>query len=281
MTTKELKAKRTGRRDPFLRIAKPSPLVLQPRDEAIIEAVYEYGILSGEQIDRLIGFGCATRRNAQLRALFDHGFVDRKFLPTLQGSPKALYILGRRAVDVVSRNRGVDPQRVTLRIKRTREIKDLFLGHRLELNQARLAFSLALKANPDMGLDLWRTAPELSGSPLIPDAYCRYSYREKHWGFFFELDRSTESHRRFKGKIDAYLEYGFSGKYQQQYGFKFFRVLIAAPSEARVANLKKLIAGTTDKMFWLAATADITPETVFGPIWQRPGKEGRFALNEE
>jgi protein involved in plasmid replication-relaxation len=281
MAMKEVKAKVTGRRDPFSRVPRPSPLVLQPRDEAIIEALYEYGILTGEQIERLIGFGCATRRNVRLRALFDHGFVDRKFLPTLQGSPKALYILGRQAVEVVSRRMGVDSQRVALRTKRARETKDLFLSHRLQLNQARLTFSLAVGATPGMRLELWRTEPELSDSPLIPDAYCRYSYREKHWSFFFELDRSTESHRRFRGKIERYLDYGLSGKYHRQYGVKFFRVLIAAPSEARLGNLKKLIEGITDKMFWLAITPDIRPETVLGPIWQRPGKDGRFALNAE
>jgi hypothetical protein len=278
---KRLKAKPTGRRDPFSRIAKPSPLVLQPRDEAIIEALYDYGILAGEQIDRLIGFGCATRRNARLRALFDHGFVDRKFLPTLQGSPKALYILGRRASEIVSRRLDVDPQRVALRIKRARETKDLFLNHRLQLNETRLSFALAINANPDMRLELWRTEPELSGSPLIPDAYCRYSFQGKVFSFFFELDRSTESHRRFKAKIHEYLNYGLTGSYQREYGFKFFRVLIAAPSDARLANLQKLIAGITNKMFWLAATSEIRPETLFGPIWQRPGKDGRFALNDE
>jgi hypothetical protein len=278
---KAVKVKPTGRRDPFSRAAKPSPLVLQPRDEAIIEALFEYGILAGEQIEQLMAFGCATRRNVRLRALFDHGFVDRKFLPILQGSPKALYVLGRRAVDVVSRRMGVDPQRVALIIKRAREAKDLFLSHRLQLNQARLAFSLAIKADPDMRLELWRTEPKLSGSSLIPDAYCRYSYRDKLWSFFFELDRSTESHRRFKGKIDGYLDYGLSGRYQRDYGLKFFRVLIAAPSEARLTNLKKLTEQMTDKMFWLAVASEIRAETVFCPIWQRPGKEGRFALNEE
>src|SRR5690242_20217397 len=61
----EAKVKPAGRRDPFSRAAKTSPLVLQRRDETIIDAVYNYGILSGEQIEQLIGFGCTTRRNAR------------------------------------------------------------------------------------------------------------------------------------------------------------------------------------------------------------------------
>jgi protein involved in plasmid replication-relaxation len=281
MLTMEAKAKPVGRRHPFARAAKPSPLVLQARDEVIIEAVYDYGILSGEQIEQLIGFGCTTRRNARLRVLFDHRFLDRKFLPTLQGSPKALYLPGRRAIEVLSRTLGVDSQRVALRIKRIRETKELFLNHRLQVNEARLAFSLGIKANPDTRLDLWQTEPELSGSPLIPDAYCRYIYQEKRWSFFLELDRSTESHKRFKAKLETYLDYGFSGKYGQQFGGKFFRVLIAAPTQARASNLKKLTEKITDKMFWFAVIGDIRSETVFQPIWHRPRRDGRFALNEE
>jgi len=277
----EAKAKPVGRRHPFARAANPSPLVLQARDEAIIEAVYNYGISSGEQIEQLIGFGCTTRRNARLRVLFDHRFLDRKFLPRLQGSPKALYLPGRRAIEVLSRTLGVDSQRLALRIKRIRQTKDLFLNHRLQVNEARLAFSLGIRANPDMRLDLWQTEPELSGSPLIPDAYCRYVYQEKRWSFFLELDRSTESHKRLNAKLENYLDYGFSGKYAQQYGGKFFRVLIVAPTQARASNLKKLAEKITDKMFWVAVISDMRPETVFGPIWQRPGKDGRFALTVE
>src|SRR5262249_45280118 len=140
MTMKETKDKPNGRRDPFVRVAKPPRLVLQARDEEIVKAVYEYGILAGEQIERLIGFGCATRRNGRLRALFDHGLLGRKFLPTLNGSPKALYIPGPRSIEILSRTLGADPQRVALRIKRFQDTKDLFLDHRLQLNQVRLAF---------------------------------------------------------------------------------------------------------------------------------------------
>ena len=275
-----MKVKQSGRRNPFNRTVKPSPIVLQARDEEIIKAVYEYGVLTGEQIERLFGFGCATRRNVRLRSLFDHRFLERKFLPTLQGSAKALYVLGPLGVPVVSSRLGVDPQEVKLRMKRAREIKEMFLRHRLQVNEFRIAFSLAAARTPGARFDRWHAEPEISETTIIPDAYCEYAWDEKRWSFFLELDRSTESHRRFKAKVDAYLKYGFSGKYQREFGLKFFRVLVVTESDARRANLKKLVEGITDKMFWVAVISDLTPNSMFNTVWQRPGKESLFTLME-
>src|SRR5262249_35853249 len=124
--TEEMKAKETGRRDPFLRTVSVSPLVLQPRDRAILEQVYEYGLLTGEEIQQLSGFGCPTRRTIRLRALFDHAYLDRKFLPPLNGNAKVFYFVGSKGASVIAETLGMDPPAVNRRIRRVREMKEMF-----------------------------------------------------------------------------------------------------------------------------------------------------------
>src|SRR5215510_1548468 len=130
----ELMDKKTGRLSPFERDAQPAPFVLQQRDEEIIEAVYNFIALAGEQIQGLVGFGCAPRRNIRLRLLFDHGYLDRKFLPTLQGMAKPIYIPGPKSVEVLSRRLTVDAQTIKRHILRAKEMKELFLRHRLSVS---------------------------------------------------------------------------------------------------------------------------------------------------
>src|SRR4249920_1634862 len=117
----ELTDKKTGRLSPFERVAHPSAFVLQERDEEIIEAVYNLIALTGEQIQSLIGFGCAPRRNIRLRLLFDHGYLERKFLPTMQGMAKPIYIPGPSSVEVLSGRLGVDPEEIKRHITRAKE----------------------------------------------------------------------------------------------------------------------------------------------------------------
>jgi hypothetical protein len=280
--TVEMEGKRNGRKNPFARAGSISQLVLQPRDVAILKFIYEYGLLSGKQIQQLLRFGCATRRNARLRPLFDHGYVDRFFLPTLNGNAKILYVLGPKGALVIAETLGLDVQVVKRRIRQMRETKEMFLLHRLQANQTRLTLSSAMDQSSGMRMDLWRGEPELPEVRLIPDGYCQYRYRDQLWSFFLELDRSTESHRRIQAKVEAYLRFGLSGLYQRHFGLKFFRVLLVALNEKRLLNLKRLIEKTTDKIFWFATLEEITPETVlFSPIWRRPGKDGLFALHEE
>jgi hypothetical protein len=255
-------------------------LVLQARDEAIIEAVHSYGLLTGEQIHRLIGFGCVPRRNVRLRALFDHRYLDRKFLPTLQGSARPVYLLGPQSVDVVARRLGADPLQVRRRMKAVREMKEMFLTHRLQVNDIRLAFASALGYHSEAGLDRWESAPDLREVGLMPDAFCEYRYRGHLWNCFLELDRSTESHRGFRAKVESYLDFGLSGGFRRRFGCRYFRVLIVALTEAREGNLRGLIEGITEKMFWLTVLQNITRETIFGRIWRRPRRDGLFVLHD-
>ena len=272
-----------GRRSPFMKTK--NLMVLQERDKKIITLCHDYHFLSQEQIRLLAGFGCYARTNIRLRKLFDNEYLSRRFLPVFQGRSRILYFLGPRGAEIISEKSGIDPLKIKQKRKQLLEIKNFSLPHYLLINEFRLAFSLAAKNKPEISLKSWKTQKEiplrLEEKEFYPDAYFIYGYREKLYSLFLEIDRSTETNKRFQGKVENYLKYGFDGYYRKQFGFQFFRVLIICPSAARLKNLKKLIEQKTNKMFWLALQADISPEKILTRIWQRPAKDSLFSLLED
>ncbi|MFA5143761.1 MAG: replication-relaxation family protein [Candidatus Omnitrophota bacterium] len=271
-----------GRRSPFKK-AKNS-LVLQERDKKIIALCHEYHFLTREQIRLLLGFS-RNRASTRLRKLFDNGYLSRRFLPVIQGSGKILYFPGPRGIEIISEKSGIDPLKIKQKRKQILEIRNFSLPHYLLINEFRIAFSLASRNIPEISLKSWNTQKEiplrLEGKEFYPDAYFVYGYRNKLYNLFLEVDRSTETNGRFLGKVNNYLKYGFDGYYQKQSGFQFFRVLVTCKSMARLQNLNKLIEQKTDKMFWLALQADISPGKILGKIWHRPARSSLFSILED
>ena len=272
----------SGRRSPFER-AK-NLMVLQNRDREIITACHKYNFLTQEQIRLLFNFGCQVRAGIRLRKLFDNGYLSRRFIPVFQGRAKILYYPGPKGVELIAEHAGTDTLKIKQRRKQLLEIKNTSLPHFLLINEFRLAFALALKNNPEIIPKSWRTQKEiplrLDDREFYPDAYLVYSFRNRVYSLFLEVDRSTEINKRIEEKVSNYLQYGLGGYYQKQFGFLFFRTLIVCQSQARLMNIKKLIEDKTDKMFWLAVQEDISSEKILGKIWQRPGQNSCFSLLE-
>ena len=273
----------SGRRSPFQR-AK-NPMTLQERDKNIIALCCDYHFLTREQIRLLSGFNCRNRLSTRLRKLFDNGFLSRRFLSVFRGGGRIIYFLGPRGVEIISGKSGIDVMTIKQKRKQLLKIKNAFLPHYLLINRFRLALSLASKNNPGISLKSWKTEKEIPLSleerEFYPDAYFVYGFRGKLYSIFLEVDCSTESNKRFHGKVENYLKYGFDGYYQKQFGFQFFRVMVVCQTMARLKNLKKLIEQRTDKMFWLALQADISPEKILTKIWHRPARDPVFSLLED
>jgi hypothetical protein len=261
---------------------------LQPRDEALIAAVYEYRFLSRAQIQRLLGFGCVTRVNARLRKLFDHRYLSRRFLPAVKGSAEALYCLGPESVPIVGEKLGLDSQEIKRKRKDALEVKDLFLRHNLLVNDVRIATVLASQDDSRFQFGRWIDQSDLrlkvnertaAGEYFSPDGYCQYRYEDKLYAFFLELDRSTMSNQRFVGKVYNFLEFGLSGSYRSRFAMNFFRVLVVTQTLERLLNLKTTVESVTDKMFWFASIDDHLPLRVFDRIWHRAGQTGLWSLS--
>ena len=270
----------------------PGRMVLQPRDQEIIKAVYEFRVISRQQLQQLLGIDGARRMNQRLRKLYDHKYLSRYFLHNNRGSAKALYYLGPRGAAIVSHELGIDPKVIKRKQKATSRLHELFLNHALGLNDIRIAFSIGLANRPGMDLERWINDNDcqqqyhavVHGRDVIrrfrPDGYFRIVYQGKLYSCFVEFDRSTMTIGRFVGKVHSYIDFGSKGYYQKRFGVRYFRVLVVTKTAERLNNLKKAVGSVTDKLFWFTTIDQITPDTVFEPIWQRVGKQELYPLIE-
>ncbi len=272
------------RKSRFERTKEPEPIALQPRDEMIITLVSEFRFLTREQLQRLLDFPCTTRINIRLRKLYDHGYLSRRFLPTLSGSPKALYLVGPMGTGLVHENLNVAssfPERETKTLLAT---KDLFLTHQLLLNEVRINFTLAIRNSQQVRLERWSKDQILklpgSGKNLRPDGYFCLSCRGKGYSFFLEVDCSTMSNARIRSKVMAYLDYARSGLYEKEFGLNYFRVLFVTKTKARLLNLKSTIEKLTDKIFYLCSFDQLSRNPIRDRIWLRVGRPALFPLLE-
>lgn len=260
------------------RSEQPLPHVLTDRDRAIIAAVAEYRILSREQIQRLFGIGTATRANFRLGKLFHNGYLQRQAVPVLHGSSQALYTLDRFGVPVAAERLGKDPASFWCP---ARKFSPLFLTHQLAVNDVRIALELAARTHADRELMLWSSEYEakdrfffgLEWLTLTPDAFLRFRVGHKVLNAFLEVDLSSMPLRRFKEKVERYVAYDASGRFNERHKSRHFRVLVVAKNQARLANLKRAIAGWTSRVFWLAILSEIKSNGVLSQIWQLTDRE--------
>ena len=276
-----------GKRKTSLSIKKT--LVLQPRDEVILIFMTEFRLLSREQLQKLLDFPCTTRINIRLKKLYDQGYLSRLALPTVTGAPKALYYLGPQGAALVADNVGTDLLILERERKHLQDRKVLFLNHQLFLNDVRIAFTLAINAYAQMTLKRWIKERDClieflnpQGKLIIlrPDGCLCLTFRSRLYSFFIEVDCSTMTNNRLKAKARAYLAYARSGRSEQDFGFRYFRVLIITKTEARLLNLKSTIEELSDRIFYFAVRYDVCQDHVLGRIWQHAGSQGYFPLLE-
>ena len=270
----------------------PGRLILQPRDQEIIKAVYEFRVISRQQLQQLLGIDGARRINQRLRKLYDHRYLSRYFLHNNRGSAKAIYYLGPRGAALVADELGIDLNVIKRKQKATSRLHELFLHHALGLNDIRIAFSIGLANRPGMDMERWINDNDcqqhyhavVHGRDVTrrfrPDGYFRIICQGKLYSCFVEFDRSTMTVNRFAGKVHSYIDFGSKGYYQRRFGVQYFRVLVVTKTLKRLNNLKKAVGAITDKLFWFTTIDKITPDTVFGPIWQRVGKKELYPLIE-
>jgi hypothetical protein len=268
----------------------PGNMVLQARDKKILTCVYSHRIMTREQIQTVFKLNCIRKANNRLRKLYDHHYLSRKFLPTIKGSPKALYFLGPRGFTVIAEELGIDLPEIKQKVKETSRFKELFLRHTLQIIETRIAFTSKFLNQPGSCIQAWINEDDLqqeytvlnNGKSIVrrfrPDGYFRVLHEQKIYGHFLELDRSTMSHAKFKSKVETYLEFSQLGLYRERFGMKYFRVLVITLTEERLLNLKKLVESITDKFFWFTSLNQIASRNPLDPIWMRAGFEGTFPM---
>ncbi|MCA9904503.1 MAG: replication-relaxation family protein, partial [Anaerolineae bacterium] len=206
---------------------------LTDRDKDIIEAVYRYRILRQDQIQRLF-FGTAAAAQRVLVRLYDHTFLERKFLPVYEGRSPTLYVLDKRGAELLRAERGHEDM---VWYSSSKDLKPDFIEHTTAVNDFRISVEVSAAR---FGLELitWASEGQLKSDydrvtipnakrpvSLIPDSYFCLDTPFGRAHFFVEIDRGTETLERFKDKVRAYVNYHSSGAYERRYGTKSLRVL--------------------------------------------------------
>lgn len=273
--------RRDRRKDP------PGRMRLTGRDVDIIEAVHLYRILRQDQIQMLF-FNTKNAAQRALARLYDHAFLERKFLPVLYGRSPTLYVLDKRGADLLRSERGYED---LVWYSTNKDLKTDFIEHTAALNDFRLSVVVSARLQ---GLELitWASESQLKADydrvriahlrrsvSVIPDGYFVLATPHGKAHFFVEVDRGTETLQRFKQKVRAYVAYHESGGYEQRYGTQSLRILTVVIGEGRLSNLKMATQQVTEEMrgrrrFWFALASDLTSETVLTePVWYIAGED--------
>jgi protein involved in plasmid replication-relaxation len=251
-------------------------LVIQERDRRLLRKLGHLRVIDREQAKVIGGFSSTTRVNTRLLSLTRAGLLKRFFLGTRAGGAKALYSLSPKGATFV----GV-PDRGPQRRKDTALVGDLFVEHQLAVNDIYCAFQT--HTMPGVAFRRWVAffEPIAQGVRLIPDGYVELETPSGIAAAFLELDLGSESRTVWKDKVKTYLTYAVSGAFEKQFGLTRFRVLVVAHSERRMQSIRRVVAETTDRIFWFASLESIHRDGLFSPVWLRPKGEDRLPLIKE
>ena len=263
---------------------------LMERDIQVLLAVHDYRVLRRDQLQSLL-FPSRNTANERLKRLYQHGFLERRWLPVEygRGMSQAVYLLGRRGADLIAECEGMEQGDPGWKAGHN-QVSSLFLQHTLMINDVRIAITLAAR-EAGYGVEKWMGESELKAIgeqvyittaggrsrqvAVIPDGYLvlNLGYRRAH--FFLEIDRGTVSSRRWRERIQAYLRYVGCGKYATRFGTRSLRVLTVATGERRVANLKRVTEDAGGRaLFWFTTLEKVTSVRVLEqPVWTVAGEE--------
>src|SRR5438876_6708507 len=121
------------------------PMELTERDCELLRTVNDFRAVRGDQLHRLF-FTSRSAAQYRLQRLFQHEFLDRHFLPVVEGGPAAsptVYTLAKRGAQTLIDQVGLDRRDIRLR---ERAFNWRFLDHLLKINEVRVAVLLAAKA---------------------------------------------------------------------------------------------------------------------------------------
>lgn len=264
-------------------------------DRQVIQLIYQYRILSQQQLERLLNKSRSRVQQIMMR-LYHHEYVERLFLPVFitEGRSPTLYILGKRGVAVL-RRLGIED----MSGQPSKNLTPMFLEHTLAINDVRIAIAQACEQH-DWSILTWKGENDLKAAydrvilptksgksqsvSVIPDSYfIVYLPGRGVYNFFMELDRGSMTLDRFRNKMMAYVAYYKSGKYEQRFRYKGFRVLtvVDTVSPQRVENLVKQTetVPAIGNRFWFAHLPALAADNILTqPVWHKAGSPEKQAL---
>lgn len=288
------------------------PLGLTQRDIAIINACYEYRALTSQQLQRLFfrhgtDRGQLTQCQLRLKLLYHHGYLYRDEQPTKMsdGRRPLIYFLDRKGAALLAECLDISVTELDWNSKNNAAgAKHLFMDHLLATNDVRISLTLAA-AQQGATIERWLDDKTLKSSQMkdlvsiesnkekqqqiaiIPDGYFHLLNDQRDYHYLIEADMRTmvgiaskSGRRDWAKKIRSYLVYKDSGKFQERYQAKSFRVLTVTTSDKRLQHLKQVteeVGGLS--LFWFTTFRKIQASNALSvPIWQVAGRAGEHTL---
>lgn len=287
-------------------------LRITPRDAAILHAVYKYRALTTPQIERLFFSDNRTKESAakpntrcqyRLQLLYQHAYLIRDEQPQKlsEGRKPFVYWLAKKGTTVIEEL--LDGEELDWS-PTEHQISPLFLEHLLATNDVRVAITTASRRH-NFSIAAWlddRTLKRqqmtdvvtLCGpqggtqrAAVVPDGYFLLDTGRHLYHHFLEMDlgtvtgaASTWGKRDWARKVQAYLEYYRSGKYQERYKTQGLRILTVTTGEKRLANLKAATehAGGMARFWFTTFEQARNSDILLDPIWQKASETGLHSL---
>lgn len=252
----------------------------QPRltthDRAVITLLADHGVLTGDQLARLIGARPSTTRH-RLIALVRRGVLARFRRHVARGSQSWRYTLGPVGATLHAAATGQTPPTPTRVAERALAFAESpRLDHHLDVAELVAALAHHAHTTPRCALAQWwpeRRATAECGGLARPDAAVVWAERGRRMAVWIEIDRGTEPLRRVVGKLDGYRQLAALGVFRP--------VLIVLPGTLRERHLHTALAGPARGLVVATTARDHVAATGLGPadaVWQPVGDARRVRL---
>ena len=216
-----------------------APLLLTPRHEQILQAVYEYRYVTAQDIATLLfSKGSLAYARKQLSALAGgQDQASRQYLYRFPfpsgaaGNRERIFTLGALGRDFLANVLGI-PVDWYFRPYKSDHLSHSHMLHHLLLTRFVVAVTSFTRNHPQISLlqsrlchELARNQPMVTGKKkqkaakpvIIPDATLLFAHQSTgaRYPVMLEIDRGTEFRSRFQAQMKARLDFILSGEYKR------------------------------------------------------------------
>lgn len=293
----------------YVRPKRPRPIIIQARDRAVLAEVFRHRYLTAEHLRALV-FSQATLRavNRRLRALWEHRFLAREWLPFVLGRPgtrarraRPLYCLDRRGAALIRDELGLAPGDVPkTRAENARGFATL--KHHLVATDFLVSLTVATRKGPLALVEIEREEELRSragrlpgrGPSVMSDGAVTLRYGDgRVMTFHLEVVRAAtrSGNASIKEKLERYVAFHHQGGFRRVFGHERVRAVLFATTTPERAEHFRALAATLrhgQRLFWFGAyprdKRGTVPETTFtlttvlSPMWRVAGDEAPFSL---
>ncbi len=262
---------------------------LTPRDLTVLRAVWMYGVMSADQVTRLVfypltGSNATNVANRRLAFLYQEYCLNRAWRGYGQDF---VYTLEGQGVRLIQMEQQKDSPAEIHWSPLTVGRQLLRLDHYLAITEFGVQLSHAARTWPGGGELRWYgehtlTLPPAAGDRLTPAGLGLLRLEQTGLAFFLEWDRGVDPVAVVADQVNTYVTYLRTPAAWQGQFTRFPTVLIAMASPTRAADLgvavrerlKTWLADNEKLNVLVTAQDKLREQGIWGPVWLPAGGGG-------